>query len=140
MLKLKDTQTKDAFRYGYLLNKMFPYIKVVLWRSILLFLLAIPLGLLDGVVALSLRPYMDFVVNGNEAQTFELWGKTYYLQEFFIKLIPIGIIGFALIQGVLKYICNYLSDWTGNKMSNILKVDLFKKLTTMDTKFYTFNI
>ena len=139
MLKLKDTQTKDAFRYGYLLNKMFPYIKVVLWRSILLFLLAIPLGLLDGVVALSLRPYMDFVVNGNEAQTFELWGKTYYLQEFFIKLIPIGIIGFALIQGVLKYICNYLSDWTGNKMSNILKVDLFKKLTTMDTKFYDVN-
>ena len=118
---------------------MFPYIKVVLWRSILLFLLAIPLGLLDGVVALSLRPYMDFVVNGNEAQTFELWGKTYYLQEFFIKLIPIGIIGFALIQGVLKYICNYLSDWTGNKMSNILKVDLFKKLTTMDTKFYDVN-
>lgn len=139
MLKLKDTQSKDAFRYGYLLNKMFPYIKAVLWRSILLFILAIPLGLLDGVVALSLRPYMDFVVNGNEAQTFELWGHTYYLQSFFIKLIPIGIIAFALIQGVLKYICNYLSDWTGNKMSNILKVDLFKKLTAMDTKFFDVN-
>jgi len=139
MLKLKDTQTKDAFRYGYLLNKMFPYIKAVLWRSILLFLLAVPLGLLDGVVAFSLRPYMDFVVNGNEAQTFELWGHTYKLQAFFIKLIPIGIVVFALIQGVLKYICNYLSDWTGNKMSNILKVDLFKKLTSMDTKFFDVN-
>lgn len=139
MLKLKDTQTKDAFRYGYLLNKMFPYIKAVLWRSILLFLLAVPLGLLDGVVAFSLRPYMDFVVNGNDAQTFELLGHTYKLQAFFIKLIPIGIVGFALIQGVLKYICNYLSDWTGNKMSNILKVDLFKKLTSMDTKFYDVN-
>ena len=139
MLKLKDTQTKDAFRYGYLLNKMFPYIKAVLWRSMLLFLLAVPLGLLDGVVAFSLRPYMDFVVNGNEAQTFELLGHTYKLQAFFIKLIPIGIVGFALIQGILKYICNYLSDWTGNKMSNILKVDLFKKLTSMDTKFYDVN-
>lgn len=139
MLKLKETTTRDAFRYGYLLNKMYPYIKMVLWRSILLFLLAVPLGLLDGVVAFSLRPYMDFVVNGNELQTFELWGHTFKLQAFFIKLIPIAIVVFALIQGVLKYVCNYLSDWTGNKMSNALKVDLFKKLTSMDTKFYDIN-
>ena len=139
MLKLKNTQTKDAFRYGYLLNKMFPYIKIVLWRSILLFLLAIPLGLLDGVVAFSLRPYMDFVVNGNAAQTFELFGHTFKLQAFFIKLIPLAIVAFAVIQGVLKYICNYLSDWTGNKMSNALKIDLFKKLTSMDTKFFDVN-
>ena len=139
MLKLKETTTKDAFRYGYLLNKMYPYIKMVLWRSILLFLLAVPLGLLDGVVAFSLRPYMDFVVNGSELQTFELWGHTFKLQAFFIKLIPIAIVVFAIIQGVLKYVCNYLSDWTGNKMSNALKIDLFKKLTSMDTKFYDIN-
>lgn len=139
MLKLKDTKSKDAFRYGYLLNKMFPYIKKVLGRSILLFILAIPLGLLDGVVAFSLRPYMDFVVNGNELQTFELCGHTLKLQAFFIKLIPIAIVLFALIQGVLKYICNYLTEWTGNKMSNSLKIDLFKKLTSMDTKFYDVN-
>ncbi len=139
MLKLKDTQSKNAFRYGYLLNKMYPYIKIVLWRSILLFLLAVPLGLLDGVVAFSLRPYMDFVVNGNELQTFELMGHTFKLQAFFIKLIPIAIVVFALVQGVLKYVCNYLSDWTGNKMSNTLKVDLFKKLTSMDTKFFDIN-
>lgn len=139
MLKLKDTQSKDAFRYGYLLSKMCPYIKIVLWRSILLFWLAVPLGLLDGVVAFSLRPYMDFVVNGNELQTFELMGHTFKLQAFFIKLIPIAIVVFALVQGVLKYVCNYLSDWTGNKMSNTLKVDLFKKLTSMDTKFFDIN-
>ena len=139
MLKLKDTVSKNAFRYGYLLNKMYPYINLVLFRSILLFLLAIPLGLLDGVVALSLRPYMDFVVNGNEHLTFELFGKTYFLQAFFIKLIPLAIVFFALVQGILKYLCNYLSDWTGNKMSNALKIDLFKKLTSMDTKFYDVN-
>lgn len=139
LLKLKNTNTKDAFRYNYLLKKMFPYIKTVLGRTILLFLLAIPLGLLDGVVAFSLRPYMDFVVNGSDAQTFELMGHTIKLQAFFIKLIPFGIIFFALIQGLLKYICNYLTEWTGNKMSNNLKVDLFRKLTSMDTKFYDIN-
>lgn len=139
LLKLKNTNTKNAFRYSYLLNKMYPYIRTVLGRTILLFILAVPLGLLDGVVAFSLRPYMDFVVNGNETQTFVLMGHTIKLQSFFIKLIPFGIVFFALVQGLLKYICNYLTEWTGNRMSNNLKVDLFKKLTSMDTKFYDIN-
>ena len=138
-LRLKDTKTKLAFSYGFLLNRMWPYIKKVLPRTIVLFLLAIPLGLLDGVVAFALRPYMDYVVNGNEAQVYELWGHKIYLQSFCIKYIPYAIVVFALIQGLLKYCCNYLSEWTGNKMSNTLKVDLFKKLTSMDTKFYDVN-
>lgn len=139
MLKLQNTSTKNAFKYGYLLNKMAPYIKLVLWRSILLFILAIPLGLLDGVVAISLRPYMDFVVNGNESQTFEFMGQSFVLQTVLIKLIPAAIVIFAVIQGILKYLCNYLSDWTGNKMANAMKIDLFKKLTSLDTKFYDIN-
>lgn len=138
-LKLKDTNTKYAFSYGFLLNKMWPYIKKVLPRTMMLFLLAIPLGLLDGVVAFALRPYMDFVVNGNETQVYELWGHQIYLQSFLIKFIPFAIVVFALIQGLLKYTCNYLSEWTGNKMSNSLKIDLFRKLTAMDTKFYDIN-
>ena len=87
ILKLKNTNTKSAFNYGYLLGKMFPYIKLVIGRALLLFLLAIPLGLLDGVVAFALRPYMDFVVNGNETQIYEFQGHTIYLQSFFIKII-----------------------------------------------------
>lgn len=139
LLKLKDTNTKYAFSYGHLLNRMYPYIRKVLTRTVLLFILAIPLGLLDGVVAFSLRPYMDYVVNGNELQVYELWGHKIYLQAFFIKFIPYAIVVFALIQGLLKYICNYLSEWTGNTMSNLLKIDLFKKLTSMDTKFFDIN-
>ena len=110
MLKLKDTNSKNAFKYGYLLNKMAPYIKKVLGRTIILILLAIPLGLLDGVVAFSLRPYLDYVVNGNETQIFEFQGHTIKLQAFLIQFIPLGIVFFALIQGVLKYLCNYLSS------------------------------
>ena len=138
-LKLKETQSRDAFRYGRLLQRMFPYIKKVIGRTILLILLAIPLGLLEGVIAFSLRPYMDFVVNGNETQIFEFQGYKIQLQSFLIKFIPFAIVFFALLQGILRYICNYLTEWTGNKMSNALKFDLFKKLTTMDTIFYDIN-
>jgi len=138
-LKLKDTRSRDAFRYGHLLKRMFPYIKKVIGRTILLTLLAIPLGLLDGVIAFSLRPYMDYVVNGNEMQVFEFHNYKIQLQSFLIKFIPYAIVFFALLQGLLRYICNYLTEWTGNKMSNALKIDLFRKLTSMDTKFYDIN-
>ena len=138
-LKLKDTNSKNAFKYGQLMKRMFPYLKTVMGRTILLILLAIPLGLLDGVIAFSLRPYMDFVVNGNEAQLFEFRGYEVKLQAFLIKFIPLAIVIFAMLQGILRYICNYLTEWAGNRMSNNLKTDLFRKLTSMDTKFYDIN-
>ena len=137
--KLKDTNSSTAFDYGFLLNKIYPYIKPVLGRAILNLLIAIPLGLLDGVVALSLKPYLDFVVNGSPEQTWSCMGHTIHLQSWLAFVIPFGIVGFALVQGLLKYACNYLTDWTGNKISNALKVDLFKKLTSLDSKFYDIN-
>lgn len=137
--KLKDTNSSTAFNYGFLLNKIFPYVKPVLGRALLNLLIAIPLGLLDGVIALSLKPYLDFVVNGSPEQTWTFMGYTVHLQSWLAFVIPFGIVGFALFQGVLKYICNYLTDWTGNKISNALKVDLFKKLTSLDSKFYDIN-
>ncbi len=133
--KLKDTLSKDAFRYGYLLNKVFPFIKPHLGRIILNMILAIPLGLLDSVVAFALKPYMDCVING---KPWHLFGFTIE-QSLLATVIPLGIILFAIIQGLLKYTNNYLTDWTGNKISNSLKVELFRKLTSLDPKFYDIN-
>ena len=133
--KLKETVSKDAFRYGYLVNKVAPFLKPHLPRIILNLVLAVPLGLLDGVVAFALKPYMDCVING----------KTWTVGNFTLEqntlaiAIPFGIILFAIVEGILKYANNYLTDWTGNKISNSLKVKLFNKLTTLDPKFYDIN-
>ena len=133
--KLKDTMSKDAFRYGYLVKKIAPFLKPHLPRIILNMILAVPLGLLDGVVAFALKPYMDCVING----------KAWYIAGFTIEqnvlatAIPFGIVLFAVIQGLLKYTNNYLTDWTGNKISNSLKIELFRKLTSLDPKFYDIN-
>lgn len=137
--KLKDTKSKDAFKYSYLSQKIYPYLKPVLPRAIMNLLIAIPLGLLDGVVALALRPYLDYVVNGNEQQTWTFLGHTVHIQSWFAAIIPFGIVLFAVVQGVLKYLSNYLTDWTANKMSLSLKKDLFHKLTTMDAQFFDIN-
>lgn len=133
--KLKDTLSKDAFRYGYLTKKITPFIKPHLARIFLNILIAIPLGLLDGVVAFALKPYMDCVINGKS------WtlGNFTLEQNILATAIPFGIVLFAVVQGVLKYANNYLTDWTGNKISNSLKIELFRKLTSLDPKFYDIN-
>ena len=133
--KLKNTVSKDAFRYGYLSKKIAPFLKPHVPRILLNMFLAIPLGLLDGVVAYALKPYMDCVING---KTWEIAGFSIE-QNVLATAIPFGIVAFALIQGLLRYSNNYLTDWTGNKISNALKVELFKKLTSLDPVFYDIN-
>ncbi len=133
--KLKETISKDAFRYGYLVNKIFPFLKPHMGRIILNMIVAVPLGLLDGVVAFALKPYMDCVING---KSWVIGGFTIE-QNVLATAIPFAIVTFALIQGLLKYTNNYLTDWTGNKVSNSLKVELFRKLTSLDPKFYDIN-
>ena len=141
LMKLKDTVSKDAFRYSYLLKKIYPYLKPVLFRAILGILIAIPLGLLDSITAIALKPYLDNVVNGNPHATFTmilhvnifghllgLPNKIFHTQHFWATIIPPAIIIFAVVQGGLKYANNYLTDWTGWKVSNSLKSDLFKHL------------
>ncbi|MBP3924805.1 ABC transporter ATP-binding protein [bacterium] len=118
---------------------MFPYIKPVLPRAVINLIIAIPLGLLDGVVALALKPYLDLVINGSPEDTWSFMGFTVHTQAWLAAIIPFGIVAFAMFQGVLKYLSNYLTDWTGNKISNNLKVDLFKKLTMLDPQFYDVN-
>ena len=137
--RLKNTVSKDAFRYGYLLNKIYPYIKPFWGRIIINLIIAIPLGLLDGVVAFSLKPYMDLVINGNPSVTYTILGHDVQVQSSFAAIIPIAIILFAAFQGILKYVSHYLTDWLGQRISNSLKVDLFKKLTSLDPQFYDVN-
>ena len=64
-MKLDVIATDKAFDYGYLLKRIWPYIRPVMFRIIIGFLLAIPLGLLDGATAFALKPYIDVVINGN---------------------------------------------------------------------------
>lgn len=151
-MKLKETVSKNAFRYGYLMQKIYPYLKPVLFRAILGIIIAIPLGLLDGITAISLKPYLDYVINGNPQATFTMilhfnlfghiigWqNRMFHTQHFWATIIPPAIVVFAVVQGGLKYANNYLTDWTGTKISNTLKLDLFKKLTCLNAKFYDVN-
>jgi len=134
-MKLDIIKADTAFDYSYLLKRIYPYIKPLMFRIFVAFILAIPLGLLDGVTAFALKPYIDVVVNG---QTLSYNGID-FTRDMLAMWIPPGIVIFAGIQGVLRYLNTYLSDWISLTISNSIKVDLFKKLIFLDSKFYDDN-
>ncbi len=138
-MKLSNTTAQNAFKYNWLLSRIFPYLKPFLGRIILGFLIAIPVGLLDGVVAFFLKPYMDYVV-GQKDLVFTLLNHTYTLSFSLMAVsIPFAVIAFAIVQGVLRYLNEYLTDWTSQKITNTIKIELFNKLVYMDTSFYDEN-
>ena len=103
-------------------KRMWPYVKPVWFRALCSMLICIPIGSLDAIIALALKPYMDLVMV--EKSVASPW------------YIPLGIVAFTSVQGGLKYLSSYLSTWVGGKITNGLKFDLFKKLLTFETSFY----
>ena len=91
-----------------------PFIKPYLKRAVMALLLAVPIGCLDAVIALSLKPYMDVVMV--EKNMSSPW------------YIPLLIVIFTSIQGLLNYLSTYLNDWVTYKVTNDLKRALYNKL------------
>lgn len=104
------------------LTTILPYFKPYLFRTLLALLLAIPIGSLDAVIALSLKPYMDIVMLNKQMQS--------------PLYIPFLIIIFTTIQGTLNYLATYMNDWVGGKVTNDLKIDLYKKLMHQSSSFF----
>ena len=137
--KLAATSAQNSFKYSWLLSRIFPYIKPYWFRILLGFAIAIPLGLLDGVTAFALKPYMDYVVGG-KAFAYSWHGLNLSISSLQMAfIIPAGVILFAIIQGVLRYLNGYLSTWTSQRITNDVKFDLFERLIHMHPQFFDDN-
>lgn len=138
-MKLSTTTAQNSFKYGWLLKRIWPYIKPFMFRIILGFIIAIPLGLLDGVTAFALKPYMDYVVGGKDL-TFSILGANYSITSAQLAFIlPFGVVLFAALQGIFRYLNDYLSAWTSSHITIGVKIDLFNRLVHMDPQFYDEN-
>ena len=114
--KLKKTQTYINY------SRILPYVRPYWFRALMAILICIPIGSLDAVIALSLKPYMDLVM---VEKTIE---SPWY--------IPFGIVAFTIIQGLLNYLATYLNTWVGGKITNDLKMTLYKKMLTFETGYF----
>lgn len=104
---------------------MWPYIKPYWFRAALGVALTVPVGALDGAVAMFLKPFMDKVMVDK--------------QPHFSALIPFLIVGFTVVQGILIYSSNYLNTWVANKITIGVKRKLYEKLLSMDTSYFDQN-
>lgn len=120
MSKHQHVELKMSFQEHYKI--MWPFVKPYTFRALLAILISIPIGALDSVVALSLKPYMDVVLVDKSAQS-----PTY---------IPFLIIAFTTLQGCLNYAATYMNTWVGTKINHDLKRHLFKKLLCLETSFF----
>lgn len=138
-MKLKNTTAANSFRYSWLMGRIFPFVKPFLFRIFLGVLVAIPVGLLDGVTAFALKPYMDYVI-GCKDLVFSILGHQIVVPYAALAaIIPFGVVMFALFQGVMRYLNDYLTDWTSQKITNSVKVKLFSSLVKMDSSFFDEN-
>lgn len=134
-MKLKDTKAEKSFNYLWLSKRIYPYIKPFLPVIILGLAVGIPLGLTDGVISFSMKPYFDYVLN---KQSITILNKEYGYGLLTI-VIPVALILFAIFQGILRFFNSYITQWTSIKITNSIKYDLLKRLVYMDTSFFDEN-
>ena len=120
MAKHQPIELKMSFHEHYV--AMWPFIKPYTLRALLAILISIPIGALDSVVALSLKPYMDIVLVDKSAQS--------------PAYIPVLIVAFTTVQGCLNYAATYLNTWVGTKINHDLKRYLFNKLLCLETSYF----
>ncbi|MBQ8661415.1 MAG: ABC transporter ATP-binding protein [Alphaproteobacteria bacterium] len=104
---------------------MWPFVRPYLFRALLAVALCIPIGALDAVVALALKPYMDVVLVDKSDQS--------------PAYIPLVIVAFTIVQGALNYAAAYLNGWVGGKITVDVKRALFRKLLFLEPAFYDKN-
>ena len=138
-MKLEETSAQNSFKYSWILKRMYPFIKPYIPRIIIGFIIALPLGLLDGVTAFVLKPYMDYVIGGNELQ-FTFLGIDFHFTSLQLALIiPFCVVGFTAFQGLLQYINQYICVWTSQRITNDIKMKLFERLVYMHPQFFDEN-
>lgn len=138
-MKLENTNAVNSFKYSWLIKRMMPFIKPYIPRIIIGFLVALPLGLLDGVTAFALKPYMDYVIGG-DGVSFTLLGIDFQFSSTQLAIIiPFCVVAFTAFQGLLQYINQYICIWSSQRITNDIKMSLFERLIFMHPKFFDEN-
>ncbi len=103
-------------------RRMWPFVRPIWFWALLSILICIPIGSLDAAIALFLKPYTDTVVVGKDMSS------PWY--------IPILIVSFTSVQGILNYTASYLSVWVGGKLTMSLKKRLYEKLICFNPAYF----
>ncbi len=118
-----SAQRSTSFWRGYKL--FWPFLKPYWLLALLGVLLTIPVGALDAVIALFLKPFTDNVMVNQQVEA------AYY--------VPIIIIGFTIVQGIFIYASSLVNSYVGGAINLLIRAKLYDKLLSFDSRFYDAN-
>jgi len=124
MSKISHKFKENRFIKNY--KRMWPFIKPFWFRALLATIITIPIGSLDAIIALALKPFMDTVI-------MEQGGSTPFNLPLYV--IPVFIVLFTIMQAALEYTAAYLNAWTGGKITQELQKKLYRKLLIIDQSY-----
>ena len=122
---MNNVDNIQELKFSDCYKRMWPYVKPYWFRAAFAVALSIPIGALDAVVALALKPFMDVVLVEKSVSA--------------ASYIPYLIVGFTLVQGILNYVATYMNAWVGSKITMDLKKALYRKLLSLDCTFFDKN-
>ncbi len=117
---LKQRIKQNQFVVNY--SRMWPFVKPIWPIALLSLLICVPVGSLDAAIALFLKPYTDVVVVGKNMES------PWY--------IPLLIVGFTTVQGLLNFGGAYLNAWVGGKLTMAVKQRLYAKLVAIEPSYF----
>jgi len=120
ILSFKSRLKANQFVFNY--GRMWPFIKPFWKMALLSLIITIPIGMLDATVALFLKPYTDLVIVDKDMSS------PWY--------IPLLIISFTFVQGLLIFSSNFLNTWVGGKFTISVKKALYSKLLSLQPAFF----
>ncbi len=104
------------------IKRIWPFVRPFWPIALLSLVICIPVGALDAVIALFLKPYTDIVIVGKDM------ASPWY--------IPLLIVGFTTVQGLLNFSSSLLNVWVGGKLTKSMKEKLTQKLVYCETAFF----
>lgn len=118
-----SNQQNTSFWRGY--KRFWPFLRPYWLMAALGILLTIPVGALDAVIALFLKPFTDQVMVQQEAQ--------------FAYYVPLIVIGFTLLQGIFIYASSLVNGYVGGAVNLLMRSRLYTKLLSFDSRFFDAN-
>lgn len=125
-INLSDLGQNDLkSSYLYCLKRLLPFAKPYKFRAIFAVLISIPVGIIEGSTAFLLKPFIDSLNSGIDMR--------------FVIGVPIAVIMFSVVQGILSYLSAYHNNWVGSKITLDIQKVMFKKLLNYESSFYDKN-
>jgi ATP-binding cassette, subfamily B, bacterial MsbA len=94
-------------------------------------------GVMEGAMPLGAKLFQEVFLPQGSAIAGAATGSLSWLKAYLpVWSIPLGIIAFTLVQGIFTYGAGYFNMWAGSKASADFKLDLYRKLTRLEIRFF----